>query len=44
MMRRHKSFQNEEELTAFLKGSVPRDGYVSCAYYEDLVADVDKKG
>jgi DNA primase small subunit len=43
-MQRHKSFQNEEELISFLKGSVPRDSYVSCAYYEDPGAEMDRKG
>jgi DNA primase small subunit len=43
-MQRHKGFQNEEELTSFLKGSVPRDSYVSCAYYEDPLAEMDRKG
>ena len=43
-MLRHKSFKNEEELTSFLRDSVPRDAYLSCAYYEDPSAEMEKKG
>jgi DNA primase small subunit len=43
-MLRHKSFRDEEELAAFMRDSVPRDAYVSCARYEDPEAEMDKKG
>lgn len=43
-MLRHKSFKNKEELTSFLHDSVPRDAYLSCAYYEDPEAEMEKKG
>jgi DNA primase small subunit len=43
-MLRHKSFRDENELTSFLIDSVPRDAYVSCAYYEDPTAEMEKKG
>lgn len=43
-MLRHKSFKNEEELASFLSVSVPRDAYLSCAYYEDPEAEMEKKG
>ena len=43
-MLRHKGFKDKEKLTAFLQDSVPRDAYVSCAYYEDPEAEMEKKG
>lgn len=43
-MLRHKSFETENELISFLAGSVPRDVYFSCAYYEDPEAEMVKKG
>lgn len=43
-MLRHKSFKNKEELESFLRDSVPRDVYFSCAYYEDPQAEMEKKG
>lgn len=43
-MLRHRSFKDEDDLALFLRESVPRDAYVSCAYYEDPVAEMDKKG
>jgi DNA primase small subunit len=42
-MLRHKSFENEDELASFLKNFVPRDAYVSCAFYEFPEAEMDKK-
>lgn len=43
-MLRHVSFQNKEEIASFLRSSVPRDAYFSCAYYEDPKAEMEKKG
>jgi DNA primase small subunit len=43
-MLRHKSFKGREDLTSFLRTSVPRDVYVSCAYYEEPEAEMEKKG
>lgn len=43
-MIRHQSFQNERDLFSFLFDFVPRDAYVSCAYYQDPEAEMDKKG
>ncbi len=43
-MVRHQSFQNERDLFSFLFDFVPRDAYVSCAYYQDPEAEMDKKG
>jgi DNA primase small subunit len=43
-MLRHKSFKNREELESFLRDSIPRDAYFSCAYYEDPQAEMEKKG
>ena len=43
-MLRHRNFKDEGELALFLRKSVPRDAYVSCAYYEDPAAEMDKKG
>lgn len=43
-MLRHKGFKSEGELASFLGASVPRDAYVSCAYYEDPEVEMEKKG
>ncbi len=43
-MLRHKGFSNENELASFLRDSVPRDAYVSCAYYENPESEMEKKG
>jgi len=43
-MLRHKGFRSKEELASFLRGSVPRDVYFSCAYYDDPEAEMEKKG
>ncbi len=43
-MFRHKSFKNREELESFLRDSIPRDAYFSCAYYENPQAEMEKKG
>jgi DNA primase small subunit len=42
-MLRHKSFQNEPQLTAFLRDFVPKDAYFSCARYDTPEAEMDKK-
>jgi DNA primase small subunit len=42
-MIRHKGFQSIEELTMFLRDFVPRDAYLSCAYYEDPEAEMERK-
>jgi DNA primase small subunit len=43
-MLRHKSFDTKSTLIHFLRDSVPRDAYFSCAYYEDPQAEMEKKG
>jgi len=43
-MIRHKGFKSMEELTTFLGDFVPRDAYLSCAYYEDPEAEMERKG
>lgn len=43
-MLRHKSFGTRNELISFLGDSTPRDAYLSCAYYEDPQAEMEKKG
>lgn len=43
-MLRHKSFENEEELTSFLRSFVPKDAYYSCATYETPEAEMERKG
>ena len=43
-MLRHKSFDTRNELISFLGDSAPRDAYLSCAYYEDPQAEMEKKG
>jgi len=43
-MLRHKSFKNMGELATFLRDLVPRDAYLSCAYYEEPEAEMEKKG
>jgi len=43
-MLRHKGFQNKDELSFFLRDSVPRDAYLSCAFYENPEAEMEKKG
>jgi DNA primase small subunit len=43
-MLRHMNFKDKEELTSFLRNSVPHDAYFSCAYYEDPRAEMEKKG
>jgi DNA primase small subunit len=43
-MLRHRSFKHTGELTTFLQDFVPRDAYLSCAYYEDPEAEMEKKG
>jgi DNA primase small subunit len=43
-MLRHKSFSTKDELASFLRSSVPRDAYFSCAYYEEPEVEMDKKG
>jgi DNA primase small subunit len=42
-MSRHKQFQNQDELTSFLRNYTPKDAYFSCAYYENPKAEMDKK-
>jgi len=42
-MLRHRSFKNKEELASFLRDSAPRDAYISCAYYEEPEAEMDRK-
>jgi DNA primase small subunit len=44
IMLRHKSFVNINDLKLFLGDTVPSDVYHSCAYYENPLADMDKKG
>jgi len=43
-MLRHKSFDANNKLISFLGDSVPRDAYLSCAYYEDPLAEMERKG
>ncbi len=43
-MVRHKSFGDEDELRRFLMTSFPSDAYYSCAYYDDPIAPMEKKG
>jgi DNA primase small subunit len=43
-MLRHKSFDAKKELLSFLGDCVPRDAYFSCAYYEDPLAEMERKG
>jgi len=43
-MIRHRSFDTKRELISFLGDSAPRDVYFSCAYYEDPLAEMEKKG
>lgn len=43
-MLRHMGFGDEEELVSFLRSSVPRDAYVSCACYESPKSEMEKKG
>jgi len=43
-MLRHKGFKTQEGLAFFLRDSVPKDAYVSCAYYQDPEVGMDKKG
>ncbi|MEM3730829.1 MAG: DNA primase small subunit PriS [Candidatus Bathyarchaeia archaeon] len=42
-MLRHKSFKNEKDLQNFLREFVPRDAYISSAYYEEPEAEMEKK-
>ncbi len=42
-MLRHKSFRARDELDLFLRDSVPKDAYVSCAYYGFPEEEMDKK-
>jgi DNA primase small subunit len=44
IMLRHKSFTDISDLKLFLGDTVPSDVYHSCAYYENPMADMDKKG
>ncbi len=43
-MVRHMSFKTVEELIAFIRNFVPRDAYFSCAYYENPIVEMEKKG
>jgi DNA primase small subunit len=42
-MQRHRAFRDEKSLLSFLVESVPRDAYVSSAYYESPEAEMEKK-
>lgn len=42
-MLRHKSFENVNELNAFLQAFTPSDAYYSCAYYEYPEAEMNEK-
>ena len=44
IMLRHKVFARIKDLKLFLSETVPSDVYRSCAYYENPVAEMDKKG
>jgi DNA primase small subunit len=44
VMVRHRAFESEGDMRAFLKDFVPSDAYYSCAYYEDPRADMERKG
>lgn len=43
-MLRHKGFARISDLKQFLRENVPSDVYRSCAYYENPIAEMDKKG
>jgi DNA primase small subunit len=43
-MLRHKRFSNADELTSFLRDTVPQHAYVSGAYYDDPEGEMEKKG
>lgn len=43
-MLRHRVFKNENELASFIRDTVPRDSFFSCAYYEDPEAEMIEKG
>jgi len=43
-MLRHKHFKDKNGLENFLRESIPKDVYYSCAYYEDPEAEMEKKG
>ena len=44
MMLRHKGFNDQKELAAFLKEVIPSDAYYSCAYYIFPAEDMNRKG
>jgi DNA primase small subunit len=43
-MLRHVGFKTRENLESFLRKEVYSDAYYSCAYYENVEAEMDKKG
>jgi len=43
-MLRHMSFDSVGGLEAYLEKTVPSDAYLSCAYYEQPEAEMDRKG
>jgi DNA primase small subunit len=44
IMFRHMSFESVGGLEAYLEKTVPSDAYLSCAYYEQPEAEMDRKG
>jgi DNA primase small subunit len=44
IMLRHMSFDSVGGLEAYLEKTVPSDAYLSCAYYEQPEAEMDRKG
>jgi len=44
VMLRHKCFDNQKGLGAFLEEVIPSDAYYSCAYYTFPAEDMDRKG
>ncbi|MGQ9538770.1 MAG: DNA primase small subunit domain-containing protein [Candidatus Bathycorpusculaceae bacterium] len=42
-MVRHKSFRSVEEVKFFMQNFVPSDVYYSCAYYENPMAEMERK-
>jgi len=43
-MVRHKNFRSTGELKVFMQNFVPSDVYYSCAYYENPMAEMERKG
>ncbi|MGQ9623769.1 MAG: DNA primase small subunit domain-containing protein [Candidatus Bathycorpusculaceae bacterium] len=43
-MLRHISFKTRESLESFLRREAYSDAYYSCAYYENVEAEMDRKG